>query len=61
MTCNTVTSSFLTSIQACLNANLLQRSRCGNSYLAFGQGGGRKAFLSKEIDYESSYKSVWIV
>ncbi len=33
-----------TSIRACLNASLLQRSRCGDSFLALGQGGSRKAF-----------------
>jgi hypothetical protein len=44
MTCNTFAMSFPTSIQACLNASSLQQFCCGNSFLALGQGGGRKAF-----------------
>ncbi len=44
MTCNTLALSVLISIRACLNTNLLQRSRCGNSSLALEQGVGRKAF-----------------
>ena len=44
MTCTAFAWCVLTSIQACLNVSLLQRSRCGNSFLALGQGGGRKAF-----------------
>ena len=44
MTCNTFALNFLTSIQAYLNTNLLQRSRCGNSFPVLGQGVGRKAF-----------------
>ena len=44
MTCTTITLSFPTSIQTCLGAGSLQRLRCGISFLAPGQGGGRKAF-----------------
>ena len=33
-----------TGVQACLNASLLQPSGCSDSFLALGQGGGRKAF-----------------
>jgi hypothetical protein len=44
MTCNTTTSSFPTSIQACLNASSPQQFCCGNSFLVLGQGVGRKAF-----------------
>ena len=44
MTCTAITLSFPTSIQTRLGANLVQRSRCVISFLALGQGGGRKAF-----------------
>ena len=44
MTCNTAAASFPASIRACLNANSLQHLCCGNSFPAFGQGVGRKAF-----------------
>ena len=58
MTCNISTASVSTSIQACLNASSLQQKSCGNSFPALGQGVGRKAFLSKEIDHESSFKPI---
>ncbi len=44
MTCNSLALSSPTSIQACLNASSPQQPCCGNSFLAFGQGLGRKAF-----------------
>jgi hypothetical protein len=44
MICTATALSFRTSIQACLNASLLQQACCGNSFLALGQGGSRKAF-----------------
>ncbi len=44
MTCTAKAWCARTSIQACLNAGLLQPSGCSYSFLALGQGGGRKAF-----------------
>jgi hypothetical protein len=44
MTCHTFAANVFTSIQACLNASSLQQISCGNSFPAFGQGVGRKAF-----------------
>ncbi len=44
MTCTAVILIASTSAQIFLVANLPKRSRCGNSFLAFGQGSGRKAF-----------------
>ena len=44
MICITTVWCARTSIQACLNASLLQRTRCSDSFPALGQGSGRKAF-----------------
>ncbi len=44
MTCTAMAWFVRMGFRACLNASLLQRSRCGDSFLAHGQGGGRKAF-----------------
>ena len=44
MMCITTVWCARTSIQVCLSASLLQRARCSDSFPAFGQGSGRKAF-----------------
>lgn len=44
MICTTKAWFACTGIQACLNVSLLQCMRCSDSFLALGQGNGRKAF-----------------
>ena len=47
MICAAFILSASTSIQSDLGASLPKRSRCGNSFPAFGQGSRRKAYSER--------------
>ena len=47
MICTVLILSASASGQSDLSASLPKRSRCGNSFLAFGQGSRRKACLER--------------
>ena len=47
MICTAVILSISSSTQSLLGINLPKRLRCGNSFLAFGQGSRRKACFER--------------
>ena len=49
MICTAKVWNACTGIQACLNVSLLQRTRCSDSFPAFGQGSSRKAFYVRYL------------